>query len=91
MSYRIGLAPPAIRALQRLRPLDRLTAQGVIDTLGRDPRPPHCRPVAGTDLLRIRFRLDGVPWRIVYQVRDAERLVVVTRVAKRNEATYRGL
>ena len=33
----------------------------------------------------------GIPWRIVYQVRDAQQLVVVSRVARRDEATYWGL
>ena len=28
---------------------------------------------------------------LVYQLRDAERLVVVTRIARRDEATYRRL
>jgi mRNA-degrading endonuclease RelE of RelBE toxin-antitoxin system len=32
-----------------------------------------------------------VPWRIVYQVRKTDGVVVVTRVARRDEATYRGL
>jgi mRNA-degrading endonuclease RelE of RelBE toxin-antitoxin system len=47
--------------------------------------------VAGIDLWRIRLRIDGSPWRVVYQVRDREPLVIIARVARRDEATYRGL
>ena len=32
----------------------------------------------------------GEPWRVVYQVRNTERLVIVTRVVRRDEGTYRG-
>jgi hypothetical protein len=43
------------------------------------------------DLWRIRLRLDGQPWRVVDQLRSKERTVVVTRLAKRDEGTYRAL
>jgi mRNA-degrading endonuclease RelE of RelBE toxin-antitoxin system len=50
------------------------------------------RKLSGTtDLWRIRLRIDGQPWRIVYQVRDAEQQVVVTRVVRLDEETYRHL
>ena len=37
------------------------------------------------------MRIDGAPWRVVYQIREAEGVVVVARVARRDEATYRQL
>lgn len=91
MIYRLELAPPAHRAVKRLRPIVRIAVRGVIAGLALDPRPPHSRKVVGTDLYRIRIRIDGVPWRVVYTISDEDRLVVVTRVARRDEATYRGL
>jgi mRNA-degrading endonuclease RelE of RelBE toxin-antitoxin system len=63
----------------------------VIASLAHDPHPPHSRKVVGTDLYRIRVRVDGVPWRVVYTISDTDQLVVVTRVVRRDEATYRGL
>lgn len=66
--------------------------RGAILALADDPRPSSVRElVDADDLWRIRLRIDGSPWRVVYQVRDPERLVVVTRVARRDEGTYRQL
>ena len=91
MSYRVDLAPPAQRAIERLRPIVRIAVGGVIASLANQPRPPHSRKVSGADLYRIRIRVDGVPWRVVYRVSDIDRLVTVTRVVRRDEATYRRL
>jgi len=68
-----------------------MALRGVILALADDRRPPGAQKLRGTDLWRIRVRIDGAPWRVVYQVRDSERLVVVTRVARRDESTYRRL
>jgi mRNA-degrading endonuclease RelE of RelBE toxin-antitoxin system len=37
------------------------------------------------------MRVDGVGWRIVYQVRDAERVLLIAGVARRDEGTYQRL
>lgn len=90
-AWRVELTPAASRQLKRL-PADRLLAmRGVILGLADDRRPPGATKLRGTKLWRVRVRIDGAPWRVVYQVRDADRLVVVTRVARRGEGTYRGL
>ncbi|MEZ4596547.1 MAG: type II toxin-antitoxin system RelE/ParE family toxin [Chloroflexota bacterium] len=69
-----------------------VSLRGAILGLARDPRPAGARRlVARPDLWRIRVRIDGAPWRIICQLRDPERLVIVTRVARRDEATYRRL
>lgn len=65
--------------------------RGAILALADDLFPRGVRKLAAADLWRIRLRIHGVPWRIVYQVREAEHLVVITRVARRDEATYRGM
>jgi mRNA-degrading endonuclease RelE of RelBE toxin-antitoxin system len=59
--------------------------------LAQDPRPPGAVKLAGADLWRVRVRIDGQPWRIVYQLRTREHLVVITRLARRDEGTYRRL
>jgi len=90
--YRIELTPAAARQLERVRGPALLALRGAILALADDPRPADARKLAGgTDLWRIRLRIERDPWRIIYQVRDTEHVVVVTRVARRDEATYRHL
>ena len=58
--------------------------------LGDEPLPPHAAKIAGTrDVWRIRLRIEGEPWRVVYQLRKRDRLVIVTRVVRSSEGTYR--
>ena len=90
-AWRVELTPAAARQLRRVRADELLALRGVILDLARDRRPAGAGKLRGADLWRIRLRIDGVPWRVVYQVRSAERLVVVTRIARRDEGTYRGL
>ncbi len=69
-----------------------MALRGVILALAEEPRPPGAAKLAGpTDLWRIRVRIEGLPWRVVYQLRTRERLVVITRVVRRDEGTYRRL
>jgi mRNA interferase RelE/StbE len=89
--YRVHLAPAAERQLRRLRGAELLALRGVILALGEDPRPPGAGKLTDRGLWRIRLRIDRVSWRVVYQVRTRQRLVIVTRVARRDEASYRGL
>jgi mRNA interferase RelE/StbE len=90
--YRVRLTPAARRQLDRLSGPSLAAVRGTILGLASDPRPPGAAKLAGTrDIWRIRLRIDGQPWRIVYQVRRRDRVVIVTRVARRDEGTYRGL
>ena len=91
MTHRVRLEPAAARRLGKLRGPTFVALRGVLLALGHDPRPVGCRKLRGRDLYRIRLRIDGVPWRVVYQVRDAEEVVLVIRVGRREEATYRRL
>lgn len=66
--------------------------RGVILALADDPRPSGAAKLRGRrGLWRILVRVDGRAWRVVYQLRDADRLIIVTRVAARDEGTYRGV
>jgi mRNA interferase RelE/StbE len=91
VAYRVELTPAAARQLRRLRDVEALALRGVILALGEEPHPAGSGKLAGSDLWRVRVRIDNVPWRVVYQVRESESLVVVARVARRDEATYRHL
>lgn len=65
----------------------RLLAQ--IDDLGEEPRPAGSRKLSGPrrDLYRIRVGR----YRVVYEIRDDQLIILIVRVAKRDEATYRNL
>ena len=91
-AYRVVLSAAAQRQLDRLRGSPFAALRGVILALADDPRPAGAAKLAGRhDLWRIRVRIDGRAWRVVYQLDDRKQLVVVTRVAPRDEGTYRGL
>jgi mRNA interferase RelE/StbE len=57
--------------------------------LSQDPRPHDTRPLQGHAGL---WAIDQGEYRIIYAILDAERLLVVRRVGKRNDdEVYRGL
>jgi hypothetical protein len=90
MVWRVQLAAAA-RQLRRVRAAELAALRGVILALREDRRPTGARKLAGADLWWIRVRVDGVPWRVLDQVRSRERLVVIARVARRDDGTYRVL
>ena len=85
LPYRVDLAPAATRQLRRLPPGDAARLRGPILALGLEPRPTGAIPLVGTDAWRLR----AGDLRIVYAIDDGARLVVILKVARRNESTYR--
>ena len=86
MSYQVELAPAAQRDLRRLpRAVQALLARP-IQALAEDPRPAGVRKIRGGDRA---WRIRVGPYRIVYDVLDERALVVILKVARRSEATYR--
>ena len=85
--HRVDLSPSAQRDLRSLPPGDAARARGPILALGIDPRPPGAVKLTGTEFWRLRIG----DLRIVYSIDDADRMVVVLRVARRSESTYRRL
>ena len=86
MPYRVELAPAAQRDLRRLgaQVMDRLS--GPIQALGDTPRPAGSRKIRGQDeVWRIRIG----PYRVIYDVYDERSLVLVLKVDRRRESTYR--
>jgi mRNA-degrading endonuclease RelE of RelBE toxin-antitoxin system len=59
--------------------------RGPILALGIEPRPPGAVKLAGTDFSRLRVG----DLRLIYLVDDAGSLVIVLKVARRSESTYR--
>ena len=85
--YRVELAPAAARQLDRLPPGDAARLRGPILELALDPWPRGVSKVSGSEFWRQRVG----HLRIVYHVDEDIRRVVVLRVARRSESTYRGL
>ena len=87
MNYQILYRASVKRDMRRL---DAPTAQRVdaaILALADDPRPAGCKKLAGkNDLWRLRVGAH----RIVYQIQDDRLIVLVVRVAHRQDV-YRGL
>ena len=83
--FRVDLAPAAQRQLRRLPPGSAAALRGPILALAIDPRPPGTAKVAASDFWRIR----AGDLRVIYAIDVAAALVVVLRVARRSESTYR--
>jgi mRNA interferase RelE/StbE len=76
-------------AARQYRKLDRQIKEPVrvaIEALGNDPRPPGAKAMVNSPGLRIRVG----DWRVIYEVKDEEALVVVTRVGHRRDIYRQG-
>ena len=86
MAYRVELAPSAQRDLKAVpRQLLPLLRQAIL-ALAEEPRPRGARKVRGQERT---WRIRVGRYRILYDVHDDRRLVVVLRVRRREEGTYR--
>ncbi len=86
MAHEVRLSRPARKQLDAIPRADYLRLHEAIRGLSDAPRTDGCVKL-GDDLYRIR----SGAYRIVYAVLDAERTVLVVKVARRSEKTYRGL
>ncbi len=84
-AWRVELAPAAERQLRKLPPAETARLRGPILALALDPRPGGVVRVVGGPFWRLRVG----DLRIVSAIDDAARTVVVLRVARRGESTYR--
>lgn len=82
---RVELAPAAQRQLRRLPPGAAAALRSPILALGLEPRPQGATKLIGTDLWRLRVG----DLRVIYLIDEAHGLVIVLRVARRSESTYR--
>ena len=88
MNYTVHIKQSALRSLQRLAKPDRARVDQVLVKLGVNERPAGAIPLSGTGegLWRVR----AGDWRVVYQIDDANQIVLVVLIAHRREV-YRGL
>ena len=82
MAYNVVLSPLAERQFRRLDTFIQKRLKPHIDGLAIDPRPAGTVKVAGeSDLYRIRVG----DYRIVYYVWDAEKHILIAKIAHRRE------
>ena len=87
MSYQVRLRRAAQRRLDKLAEHDYEIIAEVISALEREPRPHGIKKLAESGLWRIRVGR----YRVVYNINDEEHLVILVRVARRTEDTYKRL
>lgn len=86
MTYRVEIAPAAGRDLKHLDKSVVSRLEPAILSLGEDPRPPGTRKIRDSEN---SYRIRVGEYRIIYDVYDNQKLVVVLRVERRSENTYR--
>lgn len=87
MSYTVHVRTSAAKEIRSLpRPIQRRVGLA-IDRLETTPRPPGAQALSGYENL---YRLRIGEYRLVYEIRDREILIIVIRVRHRREV-YRGL
>lgn len=88
--YRIEVSPSADRDLQKLKA--RIVRQDfkrlamAIDKLASEPRPHNVRKIENA---ATAYRIRVGSYRIVYDIHDDKKLVLILQVARRSETTYR--
>jgi len=86
MSYRIQLSARAARQLRKLDPTSRRRIQAAIDLLATNPRPPAAKQLVGGSG---EWRVRTGDYRIIYEIRGDELLVLVLRIGHRREVYER--
>ena len=85
MPYRVELAPAAQRDLRRLPRDVQARLAGPIRALANDPPPVGVRKLRGEER---SWRIRVGPYRVVYDIYDDQRLVVILLARRRGETTY---
>jgi mRNA interferase RelE/StbE len=82
VKYCVTLAPSAARQLRKLDPHARRRIQAAIELLSTEPRPPAATQLVGGGG---EWRVRTGDYRIVYEIRDGELLVLVLAVGRRRD------
>ena len=80
-AYRVEIATRARRDLERLAPSVLERVHPIVTALGGDPRPVGSQKLVGLEAYRIRVG----DHRIIYEIDEADRIVIVVRVRHRRE------
>ena len=82
MSYAVHIAPAALRQLRKLPPDARRRIQAAVELLAETPRPPGAKKLAGSSG---DWRVRTGDYRIIYEIRDAELIVLVLATGHRRD------
>lgn len=82
MSYRVEVAPAAVRQLRKLDPTARRRVQAAIELLAQEPRPSGAKKLAGGEG---EWRVRTGDYRIVYEISDTVLLVLVVALGHRRD------
>jgi mRNA interferase RelE/StbE len=82
VTYRIEVAPAALRQLRKLDSQARRRVQAAIELLASEPRPPGATKLSGGEG---EWRVRTGDYRIIYEIHDQALLVLVIAVGHRRE------
>lgn len=88
MAYPVELRPAAQRDLRRVPERDLERLEPAILSLGDEPRQRASAKLKAEEQV---YRLRLGQYRVIYEIFEEAKLVVVTRVRRRGEGTYRRL
>lgn len=86
MTYRVQVAPAAVRQLRKLDGSALRRVQAAIELLAVEPRPSGAKKLVGGDG---EWRVRTGDYRIVYEINDGVLLVLVVAVGHRREIYQR--
>jgi mRNA interferase RelE/StbE len=88
--YRLEVSPAADRDLEkfkgRIRRQDFERLRDVVNGLAEEPRPKGVRKIKGEEKA---YRIRVGNYRVVYEVYDKDKLVLILQIVRRSETTYR--
>jgi mRNA interferase RelE/StbE len=88
VNYTLRIKQSALRSLERLSKPDQTRVDRLLAKLALNERPPGAIPLTGAG--KGLWRARAGDWRVVYQIDDANKVVLVVMIAHRREV-YRGL
>ena len=80
-SYKLLIKPSAARQIETVPKADRFRIVRRIQALSEDPRPHGSEKLCAEE----KYRLRQGPYRIIYSISDAEKIVVIVKVGHRRE------
>jgi len=86
MSYRVEVAPAAVRQLRKLDRVALRRVQAAIELLAAEPRPSGAKKLVGA---HGDWRVRTGDYRIVYEIHDTVLLVLVVAVGHRRDIFQR--
>jgi len=85
VGYEVKIRSAAQKGLDSLTGKEYLSVAEAISALEETPRPPKVKKLADSDLWRVRVK----KCRVIYAINDTAKEIIVVRVARRSEDTYK--